>query len=119
MAVDSVTAARWAATDGARADETAEVLRSLMEHPGWAILTTQARQEWAIRERQGRKDALKAEDALALNLLRQITAAQEAVEWVLTWPKDELARRLRQGSSPGLSDQVEMDLREQSRRGRL
>ena len=77
--------------------EITDVLEALVAHPGWRLLAELARKEWAIREYAGRKNALNdTDDKRALDKLRQITAAQEAVEWVLALPKEEIQRLKRQ-----------------------
>ena len=77
--------------------DTTDALESLIAHPGWRLLCDTARTEWTTRERKGRLDALKdTDDKRALDKLRQITAAQEAVEWVLALPSEEIARLKRQ-----------------------
>ena len=78
-----------------------DALEALTRHPGWARLTEHARAEWAVREFTARRNALgDTDDKRALDKLRQITAAQEAVEWVLTWPSQEIAKLRRQEASP-------------------
>ena len=78
-----------------------DALESLLASEGWRILCAFARQEWTTRERHGRKAALNdADDKRALDKLRQITAAQEAVEWVLALPKEEIQRLKRQEQEP-------------------
>src|SRR3990167_3198300 len=80
-----------------------DALESLIASEGWRILCASARQEWTTRERHGRKAALNdADDKRALDKLRQITAAQEAVEWVLALPSEEIQRLKRQESEPVL-----------------
>ena len=77
--------------------DTTDALESLLASEGWRILCASARQEWTTRERNGRKSALNdTDDKRALDKLRQITAAQEAVEWVLALPKEEISRLKRQ-----------------------
>ena len=78
-----------------------DALESLIAHPGWRILCDTARQEWQTREYTGRKNALNdTDDKRALDKLRQITAAQEAVEWVLALPNEEIGRLKRQELRP-------------------
>lgn len=73
--------------------DTIDAFESLVRSEGWRILTNIARTEWTERERMGRRNALNdTDDKRALDKLRQITAAQEAVEWVLNLPTEELAR---------------------------
>ena len=77
--------------------DTTDALESLLASEGWRILCASARQEWTTRERNGRKSALNdTDDKRALDKLRQITAAQEAVEWVLALPSEEVNRLKRQ-----------------------
>ena len=74
-----------------------DALESLIAHPGWRVVCDVARREWAEKERAGRKSALNdTDDKRALDKLRQITAAQEAVEWVLELPTQEIGRLKRQ-----------------------
>ena len=81
--------------------DVTDVLESLAASEGWRLLCGIARNEWAERERQGRKSALNdTDDKRALDKLRQITAAQEAVEWVLELPKQEISRLKRLETAP-------------------
>lgn len=74
-------------------NDTIDALDTLLKSPGWAHITDYARKEWSERERKGRLNALNdTDDKRALDKLRQITAAQEAVEWVLALPSEEIAR---------------------------
>jgi len=83
------------------ADDTLDALESLVAHPGWQYLVRVGREEWVQRERQGRKNALSdTDDKRALDKLRQITAAQEAVEWVWGLPGEEISKRKRRASGP-------------------
>ena len=85
--------------------DTTDALEALMASEGWRVLCDKARKEWAERERNGRKSALNdTDDKRALDKLRQITAAQEAVEWVLALPSEEVARLKRQGQDPPLPE---------------
>lgn len=102
--------------------DTADALESLVASEGWRIITDRARAEWATRERQGRKTALNdTDDKRALDKLRQITAAQEAVEWVLELPTQEIARlkRMEQESPPWSETRAPAAMAGMSRRGRL
>ena len=77
--------------------DTTDALEALIAHPGWCLLADIARREWTEKERAGRKNALNdTDDKRALDKLRQITAAQEAVEWVLALPSQEVSRLKRQ-----------------------
>lgn len=81
--------------------DTTDALESLIRSEGWRILCAHARKEWAEKERAGRKSALNdTDDKRALDKLRQITAAQEAVEWVLELPTQEIGRLKRQEQDP-------------------
>lgn len=99
-------------------NDTIDALESLTKSEGWRVLADTARKEWTERERVGRKNALNdTDDKRALDKLRQITAAQEAVEWVLALPSEEISRLKRQES---MSSTGESWLQpSQSRRGRL
>lgn len=102
--------------------DTADALESLINSEGWRILCTKAREEWATRERTGRKNALNdTDDKRALDKLRQITAAQEAVEWVLALPSEEMARLKRQEQQEPERPQLRVapPLTGMSRRGSL
>lgn len=93
-------------------NEAVEVLQALIAHPGWKLFTQQVRGEWMQRELIGRRNALNGtDDQLALAKLRQITAAQEAVEWAVEWPSNEIERLKRLEMGP-----VEVNY---SRRGSL
>jgi hypothetical protein len=95
--------------------DTIDALESLVSSEGWRLLADTARKEWTERERAGRKNALNdTDDKRALDKLRQITAAQEAVEWVLALPSEEIARLKRLSSAEESWLQPSM-----SRRGRL
>ena len=102
-----------------------DALETLITSEGWRILCASARQEWTTRERNGRKAALNdTDDKRALDKLRQITAAQEAVEWVLALPKEEIQRLKRQEQEPltlpdGRTVQIGAQLAMMSRRGTL
>ena len=77
--------------------DTIDAIESLLESEGWRLVSALARKEWSERERTGRRNALNdSDDKRALDKLRQITAAQEAVEWVLSLPSEEIARLRRQ-----------------------
>ena len=77
--------------------DTIDALESLIKSSGWRMLSDICRKEWTERERTGRRNALNdSDDKRALDKLRQITAAQEAVEWVLSLPSEEIARLRRQ-----------------------
>ena len=103
--------------------ETTDALHALLASEGWRILCALARREWAERERTGRRHALgDTDDGRALDKLRQITAAQEAVEWVLELPEQEVARLTRQefDASPSMERRpVGPPLAGMSRRGTL
>jgi hypothetical protein len=105
-------------------NDTIDALESLMKSEGWRVLADTARKEWAERERTGRRNALNdTDDKRALDKLRQITAAQEAVEWVLSLPSEEIARLRRQELTESTLESVRTPLSVamagQSRRGRL
>jgi hypothetical protein len=104
--------------------DTTDALEFLTRSEGWRILCDTARKEWATRERVGRKNALSdTDDKRALDKLRQITAAQEAVEWLLNLPTEELARLKRQEveptSTPTWRPPSSLNVGEMSRRGSL
>ena len=86
-------------------NDVIDALESLLGSVGWRHLCENARTEWATRERNGRKAALgDTDDKRALDKLRQITAAQEAVEWILELPNQEIARLKRQEQGPPESE---------------
>ena len=78
-----------------------DALKSLLASEGWRILCASARQEWTIRERNRFRVALSGtDDQVAVDKLRQIVAAREAVEWVLALPSEEVSRLTRQDMPP-------------------
>lgn len=84
--------------------DTTDALESLVKSHGWRLLCDLVRKEWSERERAGRKTALNdTDDKRALDKLRQITAAQEAVEWVLELPSQEVSRLMRQEAADSTS----------------
>jgi hypothetical protein len=105
-------------------NDTIDALESLIKSEGWRLMADLARKEWTERERTGRRNALNdTDDKRALDKLRQITAAQEAVEWVLSLPSEEIARLRRQELTEPILEPVRTPLSVamagQSRRGRL
>lgn len=81
--------------------DVAELLESLIAHPGWRLFCDRVSLEYKTRERLGELNALRDTDDLrALNKLRQIVASQEAIAWALEWPKQELLRLKRQDTEP-------------------
>ena len=74
--------------------DTTDALESLVQSPGWGYLADLARREWAERERKGVKAVISKDGEDAVEKLRQIVAAREAVEWVLGLPNERM-RHLR------------------------
>ena len=96
--------------------DTIDALESMVKSQGWRYLSELCRKEWTERERTGRRNALNdTDDKRALDKLRQITAAQEAVEWVLNLPSEEIAR-LRRQEQASKAEHAQMSM---SRRGSL
>lgn len=105
-------------------NDTIDMLESLVRSPGWVCLSDIARREWAERERVGVKQVISKDGDDAVEKLRQIVAAREAVEWTLRLPSEELARLRRQEpSSPVGAAQIRRPVPElvtkQNRRGGL
>jgi len=81
--------------------DTTDALESLLRSEGWRLLSDTARREWQERERIGRRNALgDTDDKRALDKLRQITAAQDAIEWLLNLPREEITRLKRMDLAP-------------------
>ena len=96
--------------------DTADALDSLLRSEGWRYLSDLCRKEWTERERIGWRNALNdTDDKRALDKLRLITAAQEAVAWVLMLPREEIAR-LRRQEQASKAERAQMSM---SRRGSL
>ena len=105
-------------------NDTIDAIESLLKSEGWHIVSSLARKEWTERERTGRRNALNdTDDKRALDKLRQITAAQEAVEWVLTLPSEEIKKLRRQETATAEEKPVSrgsmLGLAGMSRRGSL
>ena len=105
-------------------NDTIDALESLLRSEGWRYLSDLARKEWTERERTGRRNALNdTDDKRALDKLRQITAAQEAVEWVLNLPSEEIKKLRRQETATEAEKPVSrasmLGLAGMSRRGSL
>jgi len=70
-----------------------EDLDHLTGHPGWLRLKAWAESEWTKRIADlTAKAANQTDDLLALQQLRQVLAAQAAVQLVIGWPEDQLRR---------------------------
>ncbi len=68
-----------------------EDLEALIGSAGWSRVCTLAEQEWVQRERLGLTAALNDREAtFALDKLRQIHAAKEAVTWFINLPRERL-----------------------------
>lgn len=63
-------------------------LDNLLKHPGWLRLVEHGRQEIEARLSLALNNAAnERDDLLALQKLRQVVAAREALEALLAWPK--------------------------------
>ena len=68
-------------------------LEGLLSHPGWIRLKTWAEKEWAHQIQQHTETAANnTDDVAALNKLRQVLAAKKAVELVMDWPHQQIAK---------------------------
>ena len=69
-----------------------EHMEALLKSPGWALFAQAVRAEWETQfSNYVKKAADDREDATALQKLRQVLAAKEAVTRMLTWPQERLA----------------------------
>ena len=83
-----------------------DALESLIVSHGWGYLAKGARLEWAERERRGVKSVIGKDSDDAIEKLRQIVAAREAIEWVLEWPNEQIAQLRRQEAQPEAASPV-------------
>jgi len=68
-----------------------EDLENLLKSPGWLRLGEYVRQTWGDQLSQYVTQATgDADDTMALNKLRQVVAAKNAVERLLAWPAERL-----------------------------
>lgn len=68
-----------------------EDLTNLVKSPGWLRVRDWAAQEWNAKVGQGIESAANiSDDVAALHRLRQIIAAKNSVELVLSWPERRL-----------------------------
>ena len=85
-----------------------EDLTNLLKSPGWLRVGEYARQHVTDNlQRHVAQAADDRDDVMALNKLRQVIAAQKAVEALLAWPAERI-RRLEEGvaaehAAPSLS----------------
>ena len=94
-------------------DQEREDLDALVKSPGWHRIKQWAASDMAAHMAQATEQAANvADDALALNKLRQVIASKRAVEMALNWPED----RLRQLTSMAAQQEREQTY---SRRGGL
>lgn len=77
-------------------NERADVLDSLLKHPGWGLFAEHAIQEWAPAA-CWRKAKAAGGDKAAIALIDKVN---EQVGLLVNWPKDELARLKRQEPEP-------------------
>lgn len=64
---------------------------NLLKSPGWLRLKMYAEEQWTGRLTQYLAQATgDRDDAIALQRLRQVIAAKEAVERLLAWPSERL-----------------------------
>jgi hypothetical protein len=83
-------------------------LESLLAHPGWMWVVQSERSHWQGQmERYLKQASGERDEAMALNKLRQVLAAKDAVERVLNRPEEELrmltAQHLKNSQPPNLS----------------
>lgn len=70
-----------------------EDLDNLLKSPGWHLFVEHATQEWTGNiNRQLEVAVNDTNDAMAANKMRQVIAAKKAVDVLLQWPKERLAR---------------------------
>lgn len=85
----------------ANATERADVLQSFVDHPGWALFSGHAQNEWGAGGSTYHTALDKAlnllDDSAAASQARQVRAARRAIEQILQWPVEELARLKRAG----------------------
>lgn len=94
--------------------EQADMLDSLQGHPGWVLFIDHVTQEWgpngAFYNAQLDRALNLLDDNAAASQARQVRAGRHAIEALMRWPADEVARLRR---SHGTSEPP------QSRRGGL
>lgn len=70
-----------------------DALTNLLKSPGWLYVGEYARKHWTDNIVQHVALASNdRDDVTALNKLRQIIAAQKAVEALLAWPAERIAK---------------------------
>jgi len=70
-----------------------EDLENLLKSPGWFLFVEHATTEWQGNiNRQLEVAVNDTDDAMAANKMRQVIAAKKAVDVLLQWPKERLAR---------------------------
>ena len=70
-----------------------EDLDNLLKSPGWQLFVEHATREWQEQINRHLETALNdTDDALAANKMRQMIAAKKAIDVLLQWPKERLAR---------------------------
>ena len=90
-------------------NEKAQVLESLLTHPGWRLFLEHAHQEWGpsgVRYQAELDKALDLTDGnAAASQARQVRAGRLVIEQLLAWPAEEFARltREQQVSEPSYS----------------
>lgn len=73
-----------------------EDLDALLGHPGWLRLTAYAKKRWSDEVTTLLRGAVNdTNDAAALQKMRQIIVAKDAVEALLKWPEERLAELAR------------------------
>ena len=79
--------------------ERASLLQGWLDHPGTKLFIEHALDEWGPRGAAYNREMDKALDVLdteqSATLARQIRAARRAVEGLLRWAEDEIARERR------------------------
>ena len=77
-----------------------EALDALLKSSGWQLFRAHYDAEWGPRGTRYTSELEKALDladpALAASQARQIVSARKAIEQLMVWPSEELARLLRQ-----------------------
>lgn len=66
---------------------------NLVKSPGWLRLRAHAKQQWTDDlATQMRAAVGTADDVLALQKMRQVIVAKDAIERLLQWPDDQLKK---------------------------
>jgi hypothetical protein len=88
-------------------NETAQILESLLQHPGWRLFREHIDAEWGTNGREYHAELEKALDLLdndaAASQARQVTSYRKRLERLVTWPSEELQRLKRAEQKPELT----------------